>query len=878
MKKIISLCLCLTMLFSLTVPSFSAGAFDLRCEDDREKPVRIVVPADWEMDIGDSRSVDCVFSDGITDRVITWSTEPAENATVDMWGRVTALREGRVTVTATTNDGYSDSAVLNVVSTPTMIDSMKNKKVDYSGDAVEENDVLQKVVSRYAFGSKAVPGQYYNKDSYASAQTAVTEDGAKWEITSYGVLRTDINASNARDKEMRFMGDRYFYSADTTDGKVLAIFPDGKNGIWTVMEEGFTHIDMTKMTGTEKAALMSEETQKYVARRGMVSDAVYVDGKGWKPIESDNDGLWTSMYGAGELMRYAMLRNDKSATKEEIEAAKKTAYSATEAVLLLTYISMRKGTTESLVHAQRNGNVSNLDIGKWYGEEALVEGGDYSQAVPSFSPSDAFSKMAKTYMLLGKPTYVMAKDNIKVLSPESWKNANLDKDTTYAKRTRLLEGFWSRTYSLTDEGNVPDGYIHWKHNGDGTATGVSTKPETASGYLLNGENLRGVTVDASGEIPERLWNDLIGSGYNVSDITYKGDTSADEIIGHLFIYKLAYDILGPEDAEIKALIQRTMDSFAQHIVDNGYALCDGSGQPTTWGKFSRTYFHNGQVLGGVPLQASVCLNIFKTAAYVTGYQKWENEYRMAALDPAYEYAEALTQEWERYQMCILETLNSVSPVLGFILRPLANTQLFKLVYRLALNYSDEEMAMLSYYLLFQLEDDETLLTYYRSALNDWWYSMSFSENPLWYYIYQLAFPTEDKTDYYGNNLKDTAAWVLSRHPIDTIRYLASNDNRDDIGEINLSRLGIDGTEELSFDLKARKPLFSSSDNNIIRIIGIVLSGTSLKWKVAAPDERAMHKFNGSTYTLGQTSQANWMEGSTTYTLPYWLGRYHGFIK
>ena len=56
-----------------------------------------------------------------------------------------------------------------------------------------------------------------------------------WEITDYGVLRTDENAENERDIEQRFMGDRYFYSADTTDGKVLAIFSDGENGIWTVI-------------------------------------------------------------------------------------------------------------------------------------------------------------------------------------------------------------------------------------------------------------------------------------------------------------------------------------------------------------------------------------------------------------------------------------------------------------------------------------------------------------------------------------------------------------------------------------------------------------------------------------------------------------------
>lgn len=47
-------------------------------------------------------------------------------------------------------------------------------------------------------------------------------------------------------------------------------------------------------------------------------------------------------------------------------------------------------------------------------------------------------------------------------------------------------------------------------------------------------------------------------------------------------------------------------------------------------------------------------------------------------------------------------------------------------------------------------------------------------------------------------------------------------------------------------------------------------------RVAPFDERGLHKYNGSTYGL-EDINPNQMEGSTTYTLPYWLGRYHGMI-
>lgn len=870
MKRLISVLLSLVLFAGMCIPTVLAA------KEDKTPRLRLIVPENWEMEVGDSRTVDSIIG-GTTNQVLTWSAEPDDIASVDQWGRVTALKNGTAVITAQNSDGLTDSVELKVVLTST-----KNKnvlrKVDYTLGAITESDLLQKVVTRYSKGDTTVPQGVRTESGYSESQSVTTASGVVWTITDYGVLRTDNNAKNPRDVEQRFMGDRYFYSADTTDGKVLAIFPDGAEGIWTVMEEGYTHIEMVELNGTDKAAQMNEQTHKYVARRGMVSNAYFIDGK-WKPEESDNDGLWTSMYGGGELMRYAVLRDDPNATPEQIEEARKTATLSTEAVLFLTYISMRQGTTDAYYRLQRNGSVTDPETGKYYTDIALLNGGDYSWNIPYNSPAKSFEDMHKNYMKWGIRSYVQDDDHLQIYNTEGWANNQTDPDADYAKRTRLLEGFWARTYSFKTENGDFNGYAYWSHNGDGTATGVSSKTYSdGSDFLLHNENYRGLKVDASGEIPERLWNDLIGSEYEIDDIFYKGDTSSDEIIGHLFLYKLAYDILGPEDPELAAMISETLEKFAQHLVDNSYCLVDGSGQPTTWGKFSRTYMHNGQVLGGAPLNSMVLLSALKVAAYVTGNQKWEDEYRMAALDEGYEFAKIMTQQRERYQMSILEFANSVTPILGFVLRPLVGTALFNTLHRIIINYSDEEMAMLGFYLLFQLEDDEELLTYYREALEDWWFSIQYSENALWYYIYQLAYPNETKQDIYGNNLIDTAQWVLSRHPIDLRRYLASNSNRDDVQELDLDDVGIDGTSELSFDPNAYTPPFWNSDNQILKMVGIVLGMGKLQFKVAPADERALHKYNGSTYEMDNCHNIYEMEGSTTYSLPYWMGRYHGMLS
>ncbi|NLO63836.1 MAG: Ig-like domain-containing protein [Clostridiales bacterium] len=836
---------------------------------------RLIVPEKWELEVGDSRSVDYAFADTVTDRRLEWSVSPKSKATVDVWGRVTALKPGTAWVKAKNSLGEKATVKLKIVK-QSKSKGTPAKIVNYQGEAVTLGDNYQKLVSYYAHGHADIPDFVAGITDYTQYQRAVTADNAVWTIESYGVLRYDQNATNSRDIYQRFMGDRYLYKKDAP---VLAIAADGENGIWTIMEEGVTHIQMVRMSGIEKAIMMSEATETYVQRRGMVSEAAYINGE-WKPRETDNDGLWTSMYAAGELMRYSVLKNSSVATDEQKEAARRSAYISTEAVLLLSNITMRQGTVDAYIRYQPNAMYDPAN-GRYLSEVALKEGGDYSLNIPDVSPAAAFEYAYNKYMQTGESSYFLQENYLKPFTESDWADPRAVEEQ-FAKRTRNLEGYVSRTYSFREENNPVDGYIYWSFNGDGTATGVSTKTENQLGYYLNGENLRGVVVDASGTIPQRLWNDLIGEGYKIDDIVYKGDTSSDELIGHLFLYKIAFDIIGSEDPEIKEIIASTMDRLAQHITDNSYMMVDGSGQPGTWSKFNRAFFYNSSQLGGAPLTAAVALSLFKVAHYVTGYEKWNNEYMMAALDPAYEYAKIMAQYAQQCYMVLQLTverefsnfidnpkfINSVKSQLKF------GSPLAEMLTRLFLNYSDEEMAMLAFYILFQTEDNAELLNYYRSAIDQWWISIKYSENPLWYYIYQLAYPGQEVKDAYGNNVLETAAWSLSRHPIDLRKLSASSQLRDDIAEINLKGIGINDGYPLSYDCADGK-LDMSGAMAYINLLG---PAAKLKWAVAAPDERSLHKYNGPTYDLHGNYNPNHMEGATTYTLPFWMGMYHNMLK
>jgi hypothetical protein len=253
---------------------------------------------------------------------------------------------------------------------------------------------------------------------------------------------------------------------------------------------------------------------------------------------------------------------------------------------------------------------------------------------------------------------------------------------------------------------------------------------------------------------------------------------------------------------------------------------------------------------------------------------------MAALDPAYEYAEVVSQYKERMFAAIeLTVANETIPLLGSVIDKLKNTNLMESLYRLVINYSDEEMAMLGFYTIFGMETDEELLEIYRSAIDDWWVSIKYSQNPLWYYVYQLAYPNKTVTDAYGNDIVELAAWSLSRHPANTMMYCASNKNRDDIAELDLSVIGIKTDSTLTYNKLTSKPLPNvSQDAPITDIISFVLTALNLDWDVAPPDERSVYKYNTNSYTLTRWHLPYCTQASTTYTLPYWMGVYHGMLQ
>jgi hypothetical protein len=283
------------------------------------------------------------------------------------------------------------------------------------------------------------------------------------------------------------------------------------------------------------------------------------------------------------------------------------------------------------------------------------------------------------------------------------------------------------------------------------------------------------------------------------EIEWKADTSSDEIVGHFYLFGIAWDLL--PDPDLRRRIAATAARIADHILDHGLNLTDIHGQPTYWGRWSPEYFQTPRGKPDAPLNAVELLSFFKTAHHITGETRFDAAYRKIAWE--LKYAEMTTR--------LLEL-------------------------RRVINYSDEELAMLPFYLLFQYEKDPKLLALYRRALDQWWENIRRENNPLWTFIYKTANPSAHL------DLRPSVH-TLYRIPIDLITWTVDNSHRADL-------------EWESQPDRFRQP-------------------QSLTW--LPPDERPVMKWNGNPFRPSGGNGGRSEDDGAFFLLPYWMGRHHKFI-
>lgn len=845
-------------------------------------------------------------ADVLSKQAVTWSSSDSSVISVDPFGRLWARAAGRATVTVTSkgNPGVKAHARF-VVKTEATRGSGSSAVLIRSKRPAANFPTLQKLVDRYAAKDSSAEAAA-GRALLSGAGVRVTDSVATWEIkdssaTGLGlsyVLRTDNDPRPANRNHLQyFMGNRYL-PIDSTVSYVgasagpinpapeapVAIASDGRMGLWIRGAGGsLSHIRMERMDADAKADLMSDVTQLALVRRGQVDATATRDftaSPPWSMGYGDSTPIWTGLYAVGELMRYAVLKRER-APAAMLDKVRRFALASLKHELLLANVTGRRGYVPAKLRIPVYSDDDNLSLSPL----ALRLGKDLAINVNPFGPTGLLRKSDPAYNLAP----LVKEDWIK--DPFPWGDPRSEAPT--ATTVRMIEGLPVRHFGLNgavhhgtrETGDLVGGNLY-KREVNGTAALqkftigrfggetpylTGTRAESEAPYLADASlpipDVLACTGSYAGSRCINSMQDETGRSFGIGDVYYKTETSYDGIISLLFTYRVAYDILSEQDPEergLKDLIRETLRTWALHNIANGYMMVDANGQPNRWTNVSRMYLTAGFNWEDRMLYVAMLMAGMKLAAYVTNEQRFEEEYRALALSSFYDYATLAGSYWSnvltfaRYAC----PLDPRVPAQGLSCD--ANDPAF--VEEWAREYvviGDSNHAAQAFYILFTLESLGTpLREKFVQAYEQWWSgTMRFEENPFHAYVRQLGQPETILTDAYGRELLSTVAWGLTRHPIDTTQWSAYDPARPDIAQI--------GVRDRNMPL-----LTSAEQNGRARPIDAL---DVARHVVLPADERSIHTWNRSLTIITGDINPNGLCASTTYTLPYWMGRYHELL-
>ncbi|MBM1105108.1 hypothetical protein JQC67_03045 [Aurantibacter crassamenti] len=160
------------------------------------------------------------------------------------------------------------------------------------------------------------------------------------EITSIKTINDNLWFGSTKGAfKLREDGKYDYYASKRwlVDDEVIDITQGPENSVLIATKEGLSQINFVPMTLADKAAYFQKIQRSRHIRYGFTANLRFKtegDLTSGSFQDTDNDGLWTGMYLAGELYRYAVTKD---------EDAKQNAYEAFEAMERLTALPPMHG-------------------------------------------------------------------------------------------------------------------------------------------------------------------------------------------------------------------------------------------------------------------------------------------------------------------------------------------------------------------------------------------------------------------------------------------------------------------------------------------------------------------------------------------------------
>ncbi len=366
--------------------------------------------------------------------------------------------------------------------------------------------------------------------------------------------------------------------------------------------------------------------------------------------------------------------------------------------------------------------------------------------------------------------------------------------SSYVLRDNDNDGLWTSIYlaslcfryAVTEDPQVKE--LAWKHY---EAMEFLEEVTGKEGYFARSYVKKGEPHEQGGE-----WHESEDGEW-----VWKSDTSSDELVGHMFVYPIFYDLVcetEEEKARVSGLVARIMD----HIIENGFYLVDIDGEPTTWGVWAPEKLNHDP--------------------------EWSIERGLNSLEllAALAAAHHCTGD-EKYQEVMDQLINEHDYLVNLINQ--------KITIPSEHNHSDDELAFLPYYTFLQCSEKYRDHPMFQRSLERAWEIERPEKSSLWNYIYAYS-----GAETYG---AEEAVWTLQQWPLELIDWPCENMHRLDI-RIHPEKSRFDRTQSV---------------------------------EVLPPDERPLMRWNGNPYRLdGGGGRREHDPGA--WLLPYWMGRYHGFLE
>lgn len=218
---------------------------------------------------------------------------------------------------------------------------------------------------------------------------------------------------------------------------------------------------------------------------------------------------------------------------------------------------------------------------------------------------------------------------------------------------------------------------------------------------------------------------------------WKGDTSSDEMDGHMMSYFFYYEYAAGEEERV--LVRKHVSKIIDRLMDTNFNLTDVDGQPTHWGIWSPDQLNRDPDWASErSLNSFELLAYLKLASHITGNEKYENAYKRLI-------------EKEGY-LDNAKRLNDKNPAWQI--------------------YFDRTMEGYLFPILVKYETDPSLKSIYLNLLENWMKSQESGENLINNLTYALA--TGKKV-----NVPQTLEFLRDA-PLDLIDWTIDHTAREDV--------------------------------------------------------------------------------------------------